>query len=264
MLHRITVLLLFVLAGFSLQAQTYQEVEASRFDYGRMWTFEHPPLDYFEETYGFRPDASWLEKARMSSLRFANWCSASFISPDGLILTNHHCSRGVVGQVMKAGENFDENGFFAASRAEERQVPGLFVKQLVKMEDVTNRVVPLVEATTSAEEMQQVRQQTLEKLIGEYQSNPEWAGLEIEPVVYYNGGRYSDPEVDGLIEKSATIIDADERLEILHEITQMALIEDQNIVPLHYQVDLYAFGKQVSFEPRADTYLYFYDMDIEE
>ncbi len=191
MLHRITVLLLFVLAGFSLQAQTYQEVEASRFDYGRMWTFEHPPLDYFEETYGFRPDASWLEKARMSSLRFANWCSASFISPNGLILTNHHCSRGVVGQVMKAGENFDENGFFAASRAEERQVPGLFVKQLVKMEDVTNRVVPLVEATTSAEEMQQVRQQTLEKLIGEYQSNPEWAGLEIEPVVYYNGGRYS-------------------------------------------------------------------------
>jgi len=80
----------------------------------------------------------------------------------------------------------------------------------------------------------------------------------------YNGGRYSDPEVDGLIEKSATIIDADERLEILHEITQMALIEDQNIIPLHYQVDLYAFGKHVGFEPRADTYLYFYDMDLEQ
>jgi peptide/nickel transport system substrate-binding protein len=80
----------------------------------------------------------------------------------------------------------------------------------------------------------------------------------------YNGGRYSNPKADKLIEQSATIIDADKRLKKLRKITQLALVEDQNIIPLHYQVDLYAYGKHVSFTPRADTYLYFYDLDLEE
>lgn len=80
----------------------------------------------------------------------------------------------------------------------------------------------------------------------------------------YNGGRYSNPEVDKLIERSSTIIDPEKREALLHEITQKALIEDQNIIPLHYQVDLYAYRNEVDFTPRADTYLYFYEMDIEQ
>ncbi len=78
----------------------------------------------------------------------------------------------------------------------------------------------------------------------------------------YNGGRYSNAEVDALIEKSATVLDAKERGKLLIEAMQLALLEDQNVIPLHYQVDLYAVSQQVEMSPRADNYLYFYDMKL--
>lgn len=78
----------------------------------------------------------------------------------------------------------------------------------------------------------------------------------------YNGGRYSNKEVDSLIEQSAKVLDADERRQILIDAMRVSLVEDQFIIPLHYQVDLYATSKKVDMEPRADTYLYFYDMKL--
>ncbi len=66
-----------------------QEKEPSPFDYGRMWTFENPPKEWFKEAYDFAPEDEWFDFVRKSSLRFASWCSASFVSPDGLIMTNH-------------------------------------------------------------------------------------------------------------------------------------------------------------------------------
>ncbi|NNF03346.1 MAG: hypothetical protein HKN17_02665, partial [Rhodothermales bacterium] len=58
-----------------------------RFHSGRMWTFHNPPLEYLEESYGFRPDSSWLARARQGAVRFASYCSASFVSPNGLLVT---------------------------------------------------------------------------------------------------------------------------------------------------------------------------------
>src|SRR3989475_4076669 len=107
-----------------------------RFDAGKMWTFDNPPLDYFQEAYGFRPDSAWLARARLGALRFATYCSASFVSPHGLVLTNHHCSRENTGGVMRPGENFDSTGFYAPTAADERRVPGLFVEQLLSVADV--------------------------------------------------------------------------------------------------------------------------------
>src|SRR3989442_1209926 len=78
-----------------------------RFDAGKMWTFDNPPLDYFQEAYAFRPDSAWLARARLGALRFATYCSASFVSPHGLVLTDHHCSSESTGGVMRPGENFD-------------------------------------------------------------------------------------------------------------------------------------------------------------
>lgn len=76
-----------------------------------MWTFENPPKDWFKETYNLDMKDDWFNSVRKSSLRFASWCSASFISPDGLIMTNHHCSRDVVTVLQKEGENFDKQDF---------------------------------------------------------------------------------------------------------------------------------------------------------
>ncbi len=116
------------------------DVELGRFDGGKMWTFSDPPVEYFAEAYDFQPDSSWFDRARLGALRFADYCSASFVSDRGLVLTNHHCARESVEQVNRAGEDLLTDGFLAASLEEERRVKDLYVEQLVETLDVTERV----------------------------------------------------------------------------------------------------------------------------
>jgi len=168
-----------------------QSTEASPFDFGKMWTFEHAPLDYFEKTYGFRPTEEWLTKARMSSLQFSGYCSASFISSNGLVLTNHHCSHGEVGKVMKEGEDFDKNGFYAEKQSDERRVEGLYVKQLNQIADITDFVKNYTNRATSDEDFKSKQTEAFEAVKNEYLNKKEWAGLELETVTYYSGGKYS-------------------------------------------------------------------------
>ncbi len=169
----------------------YADVEPNRFDYGKMWTLEYAPLDYFEKTYGFRPDDEWIEHVRMSALRFSSFCSASFVSPNGLVMTNHHCSRGEVGKVMKEGEDFDKDGFYAKTEGEERRVSGLYVKQLARIADVSKTVAEYTAKAKTPEETAQLRDSALKVLITEYSAKDGWQDLEVEPVNYYSGGRYS-------------------------------------------------------------------------
>ncbi|HLQ37478.1 MAG TPA: S46 family peptidase, partial [Planctomycetota bacterium] len=103
---------------------------------GKMWTFERPPLAYLEKEYGFKPDQQWLHSAMLASLRFGTGCSASFVSPRGLILTNHHCVRDQITRVQ--GQNdWLVDGFVAAALDDEVKLPGLTVQQLVEVSEVT-------------------------------------------------------------------------------------------------------------------------------
>ena len=104
---------------------------------GRMWPFEHAPVEFFQQAYGFTPTPEWLEAARLASLRYGEWCSASFVSPRGLIMTNHHCARDNVAAVSPEGKDWLTTGFFAKSLEEEVRIPDLTVQQLVAMKDVT-------------------------------------------------------------------------------------------------------------------------------
>ncbi len=180
--------------GVNLHAQQpfqADTVKASLFDNGKMWTFELPPVDYFEETYELDVTPEWLEAVRMSALRFANWCSASFVSADGLVMTNHHCSRDVATRVEKAGEDLLNKGFYATSLQEERRIPDLFVDQLVMIEDITERVQREFDKGSSDQEKLALRAAEFERIKTEYAEREGWKDLVIQPVTLYQGARYS-------------------------------------------------------------------------
>jgi len=166
-------------------------IRAGRFDQGKMWTFEFPPVDYFAETYGFRPDAGWFEKAHLGALRIPS-CSASFVSPNGLVLTNHHCAREFVTQVQRGGENLLDDGFYARDLADERAVEEFEADQLIEIVDVTDEVNAAVDAVSAgerAETRERVLEEIEERLLEE--RGGEDAGLVVETVSLYNGGRTS-------------------------------------------------------------------------
>ncbi|MDA0328675.1 MAG: S46 family peptidase [Gemmatimonadetes bacterium] len=166
-------------------------VQAGRFDQGKMWTFEFPPLDYLEETYGFRPDAAWFEKARLGALRIPS-CSASFVSPNGLVMTNHHCAREFVSQVSGEGEALLDGGLVAKDLADERAVEDFEADQLVAIVDVTAEVNAALDALSAAE-----RPDARESLLEEIEARVllEHGGEEsahvVEMISLYNGGRTS-------------------------------------------------------------------------
>jgi hypothetical protein len=166
-------------------------VQSGLYDMGKMWTFDFPPIDYFKNTYNFSPDQKWFEEARLSSLRFGNGCSASFVSSDGLVMTNHHCARASGTSVQKPGENFNENGFYALTLTEERRITGLFVDQLIKIEDITDRVVAAMAKDENISAKVALRTKEFEAITQEYKAKDGWKDLEIQPETFYNGGKYA-------------------------------------------------------------------------
>jgi len=123
------------------QKERYPEVSLERFDDGRMWTFEAPPLEWWKEAYGMEVEETWLNRARRGALQFGQICSASLVSHRGLVMTNHHCARDFVTKVSGDNEALLEDGFYAGQAEAERRVPGLKVRQVVEIEDVSGEVL---------------------------------------------------------------------------------------------------------------------------
>ncbi|NNL92547.1 MAG: S46 family peptidase [Saprospiraceae bacterium] len=184
-------LICFILFLFQSSDFIAQEKEASPFDFGRMWTFENPPIDWFKEAYGIDADQAWFDDVRKSSLRFASWCSASFVSPNGLIMTNHHCSRDVAISVQNEGENFDNNGFYAEALADERRVDDLFVEQLIRVDDITDIVKAESMSAENDTERAAIEAQAIEDIKADYQNRKDWMHLRLQVVSFYSGGKYS-------------------------------------------------------------------------
>lgn len=179
----------FTISAQSIQWQNLDTVKAKRFDTGKMWTFDYPPTEYWKETYGFAPSQEWLDKARLASVRFASWCSSSFVSEDGLIMTNHHCVDQVLDAFQKEGENIARDGFFAPTLADERKIPNLYVDQLIKIEDVTKPMTEAINSAKSVDEKLQAKNDKSKELVEKYKAeNP---GMKCQLVQLYNGGKYS-------------------------------------------------------------------------
>lgn len=188
-------LLLALLGSAPAQTTTTTPIDTTLggpLDLGKMWTFDSPPTDYFKKTYNINADEKWFDEARMAALRFADYCSASFVSANGLVMTNHHCARESGTGVQRKGEDLNATGFYAKTLAEERKVDGLFVDQLVKIEDITRRVQDAMTAAGTNEQAQlQAREQVFETIKTEYGAKAEWKGLELQAITFYNGGRYA-------------------------------------------------------------------------
>jgi len=178
---------LFIFNSGFAQEKKSDPTKSTKYDIGKMWTFESAPVDYFAETYNFRPTTEWLESVRLSALRFGNGCSSSFISEDGLVMTNHHCGRGYVSQINQPGEKLDETGFFASTLEDERPVPGLFVDQLIKIIDITGEVQGAMEPGKTDAEKQQLKSDKMKEIEKKYSDE---LSLRCSVVTLYNGGQY--------------------------------------------------------------------------
>jgi hypothetical protein len=152
-----------------------------------MWTFDYPPNDYLDKTYDFNPSPDWLESVRLSALRFGFGCSASFISEDGLILTNYHCSYGQLDSLQKPGEDILKTGFTAAKLEDERKSPNLFVDQLISIKDVTKEVLDAFNSGQTSGDRNKNKTQKIKELT----NNNGDKSLVMRVVPLYNGGKYS-------------------------------------------------------------------------
>ena len=174
--------------------QGLENIKAGQFDTGKMWTFDFPPTDYFKKTYGFNPDKAWFEKARMSALRLPG-CTASFISEDGLVMTNHHCARGALQAVAKEGEKLVTEGFYAQSLDEERKSPVTYVDQLLTIDDVTTEVQAAFDSgtTDSAKVANRTAKQNdlMRRAAMKFKQTNPADSMIFQVYPFYNGGRYS-------------------------------------------------------------------------
>jgi hypothetical protein len=114
-------------------------VTAAHADEG-MWTYDNFPADKMRAKYGWAPDTAWLDHARLSSIRLAEGCSASLVSADGLVMTNHHCARSCLSELADARHDYIANGFYAPTLADEKACPAMEGDQLTDISNVTSQV----------------------------------------------------------------------------------------------------------------------------
>lgn len=157
---------------------------------GRMWTFEDPPLERWKTAYDFAPDEEWLDHVRKASLRFGEYCSAAFVSPDGLVITNQHCARECAEAASSGRDDYVTDGFVADNRRAERPCPGLFVDQLVDTEDVTAlmRSAAPGEGTPAMDRVRGEREAAA-KIEDECEAKVDGAHCQV--VSLYQGARYT-------------------------------------------------------------------------
>ena len=149
-----------------------------------MWTFDNLPLKQLKEKYAFEPSQAWIEHVRLSTLTLGG-CTGSFVSADGLVLTNHHCVRGSVQRLSSKERDLVKNGFVAASRDLEIKIPGLTYRTLMTMDNVTERLAKAVKAGLDEKAAGEARAKELETIKAELEKK---TGLVCDVVNLYQGG----------------------------------------------------------------------------
>ncbi|CAN7397352.1 S46 family peptidase [Brevundimonas sp. LjRoot202] len=159
---------------------------SARADEG-MWTFDNFPIQTVNEKYGTRIDQAWLDRLRLASVRIQG-CSASFVSDQGLILTNWHCVVGCAQELSDAQKDYVKNGFTAAAREEEIRCPGQTAEVLTEIVDVTARVQAAGQGLEGAA-FNAARQAEITKIQDEACAGDDKFSCQV--ISLYRGGQYS-------------------------------------------------------------------------
>jgi hypothetical protein len=152
-----------------------------------MWTFDNLPLKPLKDKYNFIPTPQWLDHVRLSSVRLSDGGSGSFVSPHGLLMTNHHVARAQLQNNSTAQHDYLRNGFYAATEGEEMKTPNLEVNILVSMENVTSRVLASMQKGESDQEALKARKAVV---AGIERESMNGTGLRSDVVSLYQGGEY--------------------------------------------------------------------------
>lgn len=151
-----------------------------------MWLYSKPPLKYLKDRHGFEPDQKWLDHAQKSSVRFPSG-SGSFVSAEGLVMTNHHVAASTIQRLSSKDKDYLKEGFHARKRDEELKCPGLELLCLMKIEDVTGRVTEAVKPDMTPEEAAAARKAIMAKI---EQEAEEKTKLQSEVVTLYQGEQF--------------------------------------------------------------------------
>src|SRR6516162_3650086 len=134
-----------------------------------MWLFNNPPRKILKDRYDFEPSDDWLEHLQRASVRFNTGGSGSFVSPDGLVMTNHHVGADCLDKLSDEQHNYYSDGFHAKSREEEKRCHDLELNVLMSIEDVTERVKAAVKPDMSSEQAFEARRAVMAEIEKESQ-----------------------------------------------------------------------------------------------
>lgn len=151
-----------------------------------LWLFSHPPREALRQAHGFELTDAWLDRVMKASVRFGG-ASGSFVSADGLVLTNHHVGRSAIQRLSTATRNLAADGFLANTPADELRVPGMELAVLQSIEDVTARVTAAVSAAANPGAAADARRAVLAEIEAE---SLRQTGLLSRVVTLYQGGWY--------------------------------------------------------------------------
>src|SRR5690242_11461652 len=152
-----------------------------------MWLFNNPPREHLKKKYDFDATPDWLEHVQKSSVRFNSGGSGSFVSPDGLVMTNHHVGADCLQKFGSKEHNYLRDGFHARTRADERKCDDLELNVLMSIEDVTDRVKAAVKPGVSAAKAFAARRAVMAEIEKE---SLDKTGLRSDVVTLYQGGQY--------------------------------------------------------------------------
>lgn len=154
-----------------------------------MWALDHLPTKQMQQRYGFTPSQQWIDLVQHAALRLAQGCSGSFVSANGLVMTNHHCANSCLSQLSKGHEDYMSNGYIALKQEDEPKCPDVELNQLESITDVTAQVNAATAGKTGAERVKAER--AIDSKLEQSCVNGDAKNWRCDVITLYNGGRYA-------------------------------------------------------------------------